>query len=67
MVQEDVDAITAVGWSEQTVEDVVAITALFNYYNRLMDGLGMKGSQVHFGKGAGFLTKGGYVIPGPVA
>jgi len=66
-VQSDVDAILQAGWSEQTVEDTVAITALFNYYNRLMDGLGIKGDPKIFQVGAGFLSKRGYVFPAIVA
>lgn len=66
-VQTDVDHITAAGWSEKTVEDVVAITAIFNYYNRLMDGLGIKGTPDLYNEGATFLTKRGYGIPGIVA
>ena len=66
-VQADVDAILQAGWSEQTVEDAVAVTALFNYYNRLMDGLGIKGEMELYQKGAGFLHKRGYVFPAIVA
>lgn len=66
-VQADVDAILQAGWSEQTVEDTVGITALFNYYNRLMDGLGIKGSPDIHQTDAGFLRKYGYVFPGIVA
>lgn len=67
VIQADADAIVQAGWPESGVEDTVVITALFNYYNRLMDGLGMKGYQEIFTEGAGFLSKRGYVIPGPVA
>ena len=66
-IQSDVDAIVQAGWSEQTVEDIVGITALFNYYNRLMDGLGIKGDAETFQVSAGFLSKRGYVFPGIVA
>ncbi|MCA0236287.1 MAG: peroxidase-related enzyme [Bacteroidetes bacterium] len=66
-VQADVDAILKAGWSEQTVEDTVAVAALFNYYNRLMDGLGIKGEMDLYQKGAGFLHKRGYVFPAIVA
>lgn len=66
-LQSDVDAILQAGWSEQTVEDTVAITALFNYFNRLMDGLGIKGDMPMYQMSAGFLHKRGYVFPGIVA
>lgn len=67
IVQSDVDHILKAGWSSATVEDIVAVTALFNYYNRLMDGLGLKGYDEIFKEGAGFLSKRGYAMPGPVA
>ncbi len=65
--QADVDAIVQAGWSEQTVEDAVAVTALFNYFNRLIDGLGIEGDRQLYQMGAGFLHKRGYVFPGIVA
>lgn len=48
IVQADVDAIRDAGWSEQTVEDVINITALFNQLNRILDGLGIRGTSEHF-------------------
>ncbi len=29
------------GWSDTAIHDIVQVTALFNYYNRLADGLGI--------------------------
>jgi uncharacterized peroxidase-related enzyme len=42
--QEDVTAIFATGWDENAFYHVVSICALFNYYNRLIDGYGVKSS-----------------------
>jgi uncharacterized peroxidase-related enzyme len=42
--QEDVDAIFAAGWDEDAFYHVVSICGLFNYYNRLIDGYGVKSS-----------------------
>ena len=41
MTEADVVALRAHGLSDEAIHDVVQITALFNYYNRLADGLGI--------------------------
>ena len=63
MIQSDIEAITAVGWSEDTAHDAVVICALFNFYNRMLDGHGIKGSEEKAAKSARFLPKFGYKIP----
>jgi len=40
IVQADVDAILEAGWDENDFHFVVMICALFNFYNRMMDGYG---------------------------
>jgi uncharacterized peroxidase-related enzyme len=42
--QEDVTAIFAAGWDEDAFYHAVSICGLFNYYNRLIDGYGVKSS-----------------------
>lgn len=42
MAQADVDAILAAGWSEDDVNLAVALTALFNFMNRFVHGLGIE-------------------------
>ena len=42
MVQSDADAIFAAGWDEDCFHYTVMICALFNMYNRIMDGYGVK-------------------------
>jgi uncharacterized peroxidase-related enzyme len=37
----DVEALRSSGFDDAAIHDVVQITALFNYYNRLADGLGI--------------------------
>lgn len=37
----DVAALRAHGFGDDAVHDIVQIAALFNYYNRLADGLGI--------------------------
>jgi uncharacterized peroxidase-related enzyme len=38
---EDVAALRAAGLDDAAIHDVAQITALFNYYNRIADGLGI--------------------------
>lgn len=42
MLQSDADAIFNAGWSEDSFHYAVMICGLFNLYNRLMDGYGVK-------------------------
>ena len=41
MLQSDADAIFDAGWSENSFHYTVMICALFNFYNRIMDGYGV--------------------------
>src|SRR5262245_11015763 len=41
MRAEDVASLRAHGLTDEAIHDVAQITALFNYYNRLADGLGI--------------------------
>ena len=38
----DVGALRALGLADDSIHDVVQVTALFNYYDRLADGLGIE-------------------------
>ena len=41
MTQADVATLRAQGFNDTAIHDIVQVTALFNYYNRLADGLGI--------------------------
>lgn len=41
MTREDVETLRSHGFSDTAIHDAVQVTALFNYYNRLADGLGI--------------------------
>lgn len=41
LTAEDVAALRAVGFDDATIHDIVQVVALFAYYNRLADGLGI--------------------------
>ncbi|MGB0953042.1 MAG: hypothetical protein ACPG31_07440 [Planctomycetota bacterium] len=41
MVEKDVEALRAAGWSDLEIHDACQVVAYFNYVNRLADGLGV--------------------------
>lgn len=41
MTRADVEALRAAGFDDEAVQEIVQIAAMFNYYNRLADGLGI--------------------------
>lgn len=41
MSADDVEALRRAGFADPAIHDIAQITALFNYYNRLADGLGI--------------------------
>lgn len=44
VVKADIDAIIAAGWSEQAAEDVICVTSIFAFFNRMADGFGIGAS-----------------------
>lgn len=38
----DLDALRALGWSDEAIHDAVQVTGFFNYYVRLADALGVE-------------------------
>lgn len=63
LVQADVDRVLEAGWTEQDLQDLILIGCLFNFYNRLLDGHGIKGSPAIYQFGAEHLHKNGYGVP----
>lgn len=41
--REDVERVLAAGWSQAAVYDAITVCALFNFYNRWIDGSGVHG------------------------
>jgi uncharacterized peroxidase-related enzyme len=41
MCEADIEALRAAGFSDTGIHDIAQVTALFNFYNRLADGLGI--------------------------
>lgn len=60
MVQADADAIFAAGWDEDCFHYTVMITALFNLYNRLMDGYGVRNTKEFREERGAWLAQSGY-------
>jgi len=60
VAQADVDALRDAGWSDQTVEDVINVVALFGFLNRLVDGFGIAGSAEGFAQAGGMISQHGY-------
>ncbi len=56
----DVDEIFVAGWDDRALHDAVAICALFNLMNRLVNGLGVKASDSYMKMAAQRLAENGY-------
>lgn len=56
----DIHEIKSAGWSEQTIEDTIAIVSTFAFLNRLVDGFGIKGSENHFQQVGNMVSQQGY-------
>ncbi|OJJ21490.1 hypothetical protein BKI52_13170 [marine bacterium AO1-C] len=63
LVQADVDRVLDAGWTEQALYDAICIGCLFNFYNRLLDGHGIKGNDNIYHLGGQHLHKNGYGVP----
>src|SRR5260370_3790925 len=56
----DADAVFAAGWDDRALHDAVAICALFNLMNRLVNGLGVERDEQYTQMAAKRLARGGY-------
>jgi len=43
VLQEDIDRLHAVGWTDEAIYDAVMVCGLFNFYNRWIDATGVRG------------------------
>lgn len=59
----DRQAISQSGYDAATIADVTAIVALFGFFNRLVDGHGVKGNADLFVRDAEMLASFGYIPP----
>lgn len=63
LVKADAEKVFQAGWSEQALYDAICICCLFNFYNRLLDGHGIKGNDNIYEFGGQHLHKNGYGVP----
>ena len=61
VTQADADAIFAAGWDETAVFHTVAVTALFNFMNRLVEGMGIELDASYVKPASERLAKSGYL------
>lgn len=62
IVQSDVDAIFEAGWDENSFHYLVMICGLFNFYNRLMDGYGVRNTPEFRNSRGRVLAEEGYDV-----
>jgi uncharacterized peroxidase-related enzyme len=60
MSQADADAVFAAGWDERALGDAVAICALFNFFNRIVEGHGVRGSDAIWARATRMIRETGY-------
>lgn len=63
IVKSDVQKVLEAGWSEEALHEAILVGCLFNFYNRLLDGHGIKGNQALFKITGDHLSKRGYGVP----
>lgn len=56
----DADAVYAAGWNDQALYDAISVCALFNFMNRLVEGVGIAAGPEYFRVSGERLHKGGY-------
>jgi uncharacterized peroxidase-related enzyme len=61
LTQADADAIFAAGWEEPALYYTVAVTALFNFMNRLVEGVGIELDPSYVRPASERLAKRGYL------
>ena len=59
----DVEKVKLAGWSEEALHEAILVGCLFNFYNRLLDGHGIKGNKEIYQFGGQHLAKNGYAVP----
>lgn len=63
MTEQDAQSVFDAGWSEDALYDLICVASLFNFYNRLLDGHGIKGHDNLFAHTSAHLSRRGYKLP----
>jgi len=66
MVQADADAVFAAGWGERALHDAIAVCAMFNFMNRMLEGHGVKGNPAEFRERGRMKAQKGYADRSPL-
>lgn len=61
LTQADADAILAAGWPDDALYYTVAVAALFNFMNRLVEGMGIELDATYVKPASERLARGGYL------
>ena len=61
VTKEDIDAVLAAGWDETAIYHTGAVTALFNFMNRLVEGLRIELGQAYVKPASQRLADRGYL------
>jgi uncharacterized peroxidase-related enzyme len=62
--QPDIDRLKAVGLSDEAIYDAISVCALFNFYNRWIDGTGVRGMTTElYHRNGQRLAQIGYAVP----
>jgi uncharacterized peroxidase-related enzyme len=60
MTDADAEAVFAAGWDERALHDAVLVCALFNFMNRMVEGLGIRADEAYATTSGLRLKEGGY-------
>ena len=60
MTEADAEAVFAAGWDERALHDAVLVCALFNFMNRMVEGLGIQADDAYKKLSGERLKDGGY-------
>ena len=63
ITRDDVDAVFAAGWDADAFHHAVAICALFNHYNRIVDAYGIKMDDAYYADSGRQMAEEGYSGP----
>lgn len=61
MSQDDAEGVFAAGWNEQALHDAISVCALFNFMNRLVEGLGIQANPKYAQIAGERLSSDGYL------
>ncbi|MGG8410035.1 carboxymuconolactone decarboxylase family protein [Streptomyces sp. 12297] len=60
LTPQDAEAVRAAGWDDRALHDAVLVGALFNFMNRMVEGLGIAGDPAYAPSAADRLHRHGY-------